>query len=135
MPTRFSNAHGSNATSLGLYLAQETYNFNGKSGGRRYTSVGLRLKGLSKGFNDNARTRGVVAHGAPYVSSNRAGRSEGCPAVTQERARTLLPKLANGGMVFLFAPDTRWMASDPWLETATRMLAANDVPVAGRQAN
>lgn len=135
VPTRFSNAHGSNATSLGLYLAQETYNFSGKSGGRRYTSVGLRLKGLSKGFNDNARTRGVVAHGAPYVSSTRAGRSEGCPAVTQERARTLMPKLAHGGMVFLFAPDSRWMAADPWLETATRMLAANDVPVAGRQAN
>jgi hypothetical protein len=135
VPTRFSNAHGSNATSLGLYLAQETYNFNGKSGGRRYTSVGLRLKGLSKGFNDNARTRGVVAHGAPYVSSTRAGRSEGCPAVTQERARTLMPKLSNGGMVFLFAPDSKWMAADPWLETATRMLAANDVPAAGRQAN
>lgn len=134
VPTRFSNAHGSNATSLGLYLAQETYNFNGKSGGKRYTSVGLRLKGLSKGFNDNARTRGVVAHGAPYVSSTRAGRSEGCPAVTQERARALMPKLANGGMVFLFAPDSKWMAADPWLETA-RLLAANDVPVAGRQAN
>lgn len=135
VPTRFSNAHGSNATSLGLYLAQETYNFRGKSGGQRYTSVGLRLKGLSRGFNDNARSRGVVAHGAPYVSSSRAGRSEGCPAVTQERARTLMPQLANGGMVFLFAPDSRWMASDPWLETATRMLASNDAPVAGRQAN
>ncbi|MBA3889588.1 MAG: murein L,D-transpeptidase catalytic domain family protein [Gemmatimonadaceae bacterium] len=134
VPTRFSNVHGSNATSLGLYLAQETYNFSGKASGKRYTSVGLRLKGLSKGFNDNARTRGVVAHGAPYVSATRAGRSEGCPAVTQERARTLMPKLSNGGMVFLFAPDTRWMAADPWLETA-KMLAANEAPVAARRAN
>ena len=133
VPTRFSNAHGSNATSLGLYLAQETYNFSGKSGGRRYTSVGLRMKGLSRGFNDNARARGVVAHGAPYVTASRAGRSEGCPAVEQSRARTLLPKLANGGMVFLFAPDTRWMAGDPWVSTA-RQLAANTTP-ATRTAN
>ncbi len=33
VPTRFSNAPGSAATSLGLYLAQETYGFSGKSGG------------------------------------------------------------------------------------------------------
>jgi hypothetical protein len=118
VPTRFSNRHGSNSTSLGLYLAQETYNFSGKSGGRRYTSVGLRLKGLSTGFNDNARARGVVAHGAPYVTASRAGRSQGCPAVTQQLARELLPKIANGGMVFLFAPDARWMSSDKWVVTA-----------------
>lgn len=126
VPTRFSNVHGSAATSLGLYLAQETYGFNGTSSGRRYTSIGLRLKGLSRGFNDNARARGVVAHGAPYVTPSRAGRSEGCPAVEQGLARTLLPKLANGGMVFLFAPDQRWMSSDPWV-AAARSLASNDI--------
>jgi hypothetical protein len=31
------------------------------------------------------------------------------------RAQRLLPELADGGMVFLFAPDSRWMASDPWV--------------------
>ena len=118
-PTRFSNASGSYATSLGLYLAQETYTFNGKSGGHRYSSIGLRLAGLSGDFNDNARARGVVAHGAPYVTSNSAGRSEGCPAMEQSRARVLLPKLANGGMVFHFAPDEKWIARDPWLVAST----------------
>jgi hypothetical protein len=118
IPKLFSNRHGSNATSLGLYLAQETYRFSGKAGGRRYSSIGLRLKGLSDGFNDNARARGVVAHGAPYVTASRAGRSQGCPAVTQELARELLPKLSNGGMVFLFAPDARWMKNDRWLAVA-----------------
>lgn len=132
VPTRFSNVHGSAATSLGLYLAQETYGFSGKAGGRRYTSIGLRLKGLSRGFNDNARARGVVAHGAPYVTPSRAGRSEGCPAVEERLARTLLPKLANGGMVFLFAPDQRWMSSDPWV-AAAKNLAANDVADAATQ--
>jgi hypothetical protein len=119
VPTRFSNASGSNATSLGLYVAKATYDFRGKSGGRSYRSVGLRLKGVSTGFNDNALARGVVAHGAPYVAPNRAGRSEGCPAMEPARAQDLLPKLADGGMVFLFAPDENWMARDPWVSAAT----------------
>jgi hypothetical protein len=115
IPTRFSNASGSNATSLGLYVAKATYAFRGKSGGQSYRSVGLRLQGVSKGFNDNAMARGVVAHGAPYVAANRAGRSEGCPAMEPGRAKELLPKLADGGMVFLFAPDENWMSRDPWV--------------------
>lgn len=115
IPTLFSNRHGSAATSLGLYLAQETYRFSGSSAGGRYTSIGLRLKGLSGAFNSNARSRGVVAHGAPYVTANRAGRSEGCPAVDQARAKKLMPMLANGALVFLFAPDERWLENDPWL--------------------
>lgn len=130
VPKLFSNRHGSNATSLGLYLAQETYRFSGKAGGRRYSSIGLRMKGLSDGFNDNARARGVVAHGAPYVTSNRAGRSQGCPAVTQELARELLPKLANGGMVFLFAPDARWMKGDRWVATAKAELGSTTTQTA-----
>lgn len=114
-PTRFSNRQGSNATSLGLYLAQETYGFSGTSSGRRYTSVGLRLQGLSGKYNSSARARGVVAHGAPYVTRDRAGRSEGCPAMEQGRARTLLPKIARGGPVFLFSPlDRTWMQEDRW---------------------
>jgi hypothetical protein len=115
VPTRFSNANGSNATSLGLYVARSTYAFRGHSGGQTYSSVGLRLMGVSSGFNDNALGRGVVAHGAPYVTATKAGRSEGCPAMEPTRAERLLPKLADGGMVFLFAPDENWMASDPWL--------------------
>jgi hypothetical protein len=115
IPTRFSNAIGSKATSLGLFLAESTYGFRGKAGGRSYTSIGLRLLGMSEGFNDNALTRRVVAHGAPYVTSDRAGRSEGCPAMEPARARRLLPKLADGGMVFLFAPDSSWMSGDQWV--------------------
>jgi hypothetical protein len=118
VPTRFTNASGSATTSLGLFVARETYSFSGKSGGRKYTSVGLRLDGLSQAFNDRALARGVVAHGAPYVTAKAAGRSEGCPAMEQDRAKRLLPKLANGGLVFLFAPDADWMAKDPWIASA-----------------
>lgn len=115
IPTRFSNASGSNSTSLGLYTTASTYAFSGKSGGRPYSSVGLRLNGKSKGFNDNALRRGVVAHGAPYVTATKAGRSQGCPALEQARAKRLLPMIANGSAVFLFAPDANWMAGDRWV--------------------
>lgn len=124
VPTLFSNRSGSAATSLGLYVAQETYAFSGKAGGRFYRSIGLRMKGVSEGFNDNARARGVVAHGAPYVTASGAGRSEGCPAVEESRAQRLLPKLANGAMVFLFAPEQSWLGADPWIAAAERLTDA-----------
>ena len=119
VPTRFSNVSGSEATSLGLYLAKDTYDFHGKTAGRSYRSIGLRLLGLSSGYNDKAGARGVVAHGAPYVTANKAGRSEGCPAMEPTRAERLLPQLAGGGMVFLFAPDPDWMSHDPQVVTST----------------
>lgn len=115
VPTRFSNASGSQSTSLGLYVTKALYDFRGKSGGRSYSSVGLRLQGVSTGFNDKALDRGVVAHGAPYVTPTKAGRSEGCPAMEPQRAKELLPKLAQGAMVFLFAPNSNWMENDPWV--------------------
>jgi hypothetical protein len=112
VPTRFSNAPGSAMTSLGLYVAQGLYQFVGHTGGQTYSSVGLRLQGVTPGYNDRALARGVVAHGAPYVSAAKAGRSEGCPAMEQQRARRVLPELANGGMVFLFAPDNNLIAEE-----------------------
>lgn len=116
VPTTFSNRPGSNASSLGLYLAQETYAFRGKVAGRAYTSVGLRMAGESGRFNDTARARGIVAHGAPYVTAGSAGRSQGCPAMEMARADRLLPLIADGGVVFLFsARDDAWMRDDPWL--------------------
>jgi len=111
VPTRFSNGFGSAMTSLGLYVAQELYRFTGHAGGMTYSSVGLRLQGVTPGSNDNARARGVVAHGAPYVSATKAGRSEGCPAMEEQRAERVLPELANGGMVFLFAPESQLLAT------------------------
>jgi hypothetical protein len=119
VPTRFSNAAKSAATSLGLYVTKALYAFSGHSGGRAYNSVGLRLDGKSTGFNDNALARGVVAHGAPYVTPNKAGRSQGCPAMEPSRAARLLPKLAEGAMVFLFAPDKNWLSRDPWVTART----------------
>ncbi|MBW3554070.1 MAG: murein L,D-transpeptidase catalytic domain family protein, partial [Gemmatimonadetes bacterium] len=119
IPARFSNTPGSYMSSLGLYVTQETYRFTGKSGGRRYSSVGLRLRGVSGEFNSAARRRGIVSHGAPYVSARDAGRSEGCPAMEEARAQRLLPLIRNGGLVYLFSPkDAEWMRADPWSRSA-----------------
>jgi hypothetical protein len=116
VPRTFSNRPGSKASSLGLYLAEETYTFRGNASGRLYSSIGLRMRGESGHFNDAARPRGVVAHGAPYVSAQDAGRSEGCPAMEQHRAHRLLPLLADGGIVFIYSPnDHVWLHADPWV--------------------
>jgi hypothetical protein len=125
VPTRFTNIQNSATSSLGLYLAQETYAFSGTSNGRRYRSVGLRLRGLSGSFNSAARSRGIVVHGAPYVTPAKAGRSEGCPAMEPDRAERLIPMIADGGVVLLFGPDERWLREDPWIHSARSRMAAS----------
>jgi hypothetical protein len=119
VPTVFSNRPGSYTSSLGLYLTEETYGFRGTANGKPYTSVGLRLRGESGRFNDAARERGIVVHGAPYVTAAAAGRSQGCPAMEPERAERLLPLIAHGALVFIYSPnDERWLNDGPWLRAA-----------------
>jgi hypothetical protein len=73
------------------------------------------MRGLSGIFNSRARERGVVIHGAPYVTAEKAGRSEGCPAMEPDRAERLLPLLGGGSLVFLFSPlDHEWLRLEPW---------------------
>ncbi len=115
VPSRFSNAANSRSTSLGLYVTKNQYAFTGHSHGQPYRSIAMRMDGKSTGFNDNALARGVVTHGAPYVGANRAGHSAGCSAMELSRARTLVPELANGSVVFLYAPNAQWLAKDPWV--------------------
>lgn len=82
MATSFSNIPESHQSSLGFYIAGETY--FGKHG------LSLKLDGQDKGINDLARERAIVLHGASYVSEDfiknngRLGRSFGCPAVSKE---------------------------------------------------
>ncbi|HAI46058.1 MAG TPA: hypothetical protein DCM50_05030 [Stenotrophomonas sp.] len=104
----FSNRDGSFMSSLGAFTAKETY-----MGGNGYS---LRLEGLEPGFNDHARDRAIVIHGAPYVNpamarlQGRLGRSLGCPAVRLTVARPLIDSLRGGAMVFAYYPDKEWLA-------------------------
>lgn len=112
---RFSNRDGSFMSSLGAFTAKETY-----MGGNGYS---LRLEGLEPGFNDNARDRAIVIHGAPYVNpaiarlQGRLGRSLGCPAVRLTVARPLIDSLRGGAMVFAYYPDKDWLARSRLLST------------------
>jgi hypothetical protein len=113
MATAFSNAVESNMTSLGLFRTAEAYvGHNGYS---------LRLDGLEKGTNDNARDRAIVIHGAPYVNAATAkangylGRSLGCPAVRPEIARQLIDTVKGGGLVFAYYPDRAWLGNSVYL--------------------
>lgn len=116
VPRHFSNRDGSKATALGVYTTGETYDFVGHANKRRYESVGLRLDGWSGRFNEAARGRRIVAHGAPYVTTKDAGRSEGCPAMEMGRAAKWLPVLAKGAVLFLYSPhDADWLSGDPWV--------------------
>lgn len=110
----FSNREGSYMSSLGMFTARETY-----MGGNGYS---LRLDGLEPGFNDRARERAIVIHGAPYVNpatalqQGRLGRSLGCPAVRLQVARSLIDSLSGGALVFAYYPDPQWLQHSQLLE-------------------
>ena len=112
-PTLFSNEPESFKSSIGLYRAAESY--VGKHG------YSLRLDGLEKGFNDRARERAIVIHGADYVNAatakaqGRLGRSLGCPAVRPEISRPLIDAVKNGGLVFAYYPDPTWLDTSTYL--------------------
>ena len=122
-PSFFSNASGSLATSLGLFVTGGTY-----VGSNGYS---LRLKGLEEGVNDMAFDRAIVMHGAPYVSRaaikalGRLGRSWGCPAVRKEVAKKMIDTLRGGSPVFAYYPESRWLSSSVFVrQTAPRAAAA-----------
>lgn len=91
--TKFSNASGSNASSLGYYYTAEVY--SGKWG------RSMRLDGLST-TNSNVRARAVVVHGADYVweSNRQAGRSWGCPALNLNIKDAVITKIMNGAVMY-----------------------------------
>jgi L,D-transpeptidase catalytic domain len=99
----FSNAAESFKSSLGFYATGEVY--NGKHG------LSLKLDGLEKGINDNARERAVVVHGADYVSESfikgnkRLGRSQGCPAIPVELNEKIINVIKDKSCLFIFHPS------------------------------
>lgn len=114
LATAFSNRSGSHMSSLGVFRTAESY-----VGANGYS---LRLDGLEPGFNDLARDRAIVIHGASYVSpeiaraQGRLGRSLGCPAVRPAIARDLIDRIRGGSLVFAYYPDTDWLAQSRLLE-------------------
>ncbi|WP_281636274.1 murein L,D-transpeptidase catalytic domain family protein [Flavobacterium marginilacus] len=99
----FSNTPESFKSSLGFYVTGEVY--KGKHG------ISLKLDGLDKGLNDNARDRAVVLHGADYVSESfiknhkRLGRSQGCPAVPVEYVSEIITMIKGQSCLYIYHPS------------------------------
>ncbi len=113
LATKFSNQPDTHRSSLGLFVTGDTY--TGQNG------YSLRLAGLDEGFNDRARERAIVMHGAPYVSPEfarahgRIGRSWGCPALRDGIAREVIDRVKGGGLLFVYYPDRDWLDSSKYL--------------------
>ena len=101
--TSFSNQNASFMSSPGFYITKETY--EGKNG------YSLKLEGIERGINDKAYERGIVIHGAAYVSDafvnaqGYIGRSQGCPAVPVQTNRPIINTIKNGTCVFIYHPS------------------------------
>ena len=101
--TRFSNVDDSYQSSLGFYVTGEVY--TGKHG------RSLKLDGMDNGYNDNARKRSIVVHGAAYVSQGtinalgRLGRSQGCPAVAPELAGQVIQTIEGKTVLYINGSD------------------------------
>lgn len=109
----FGNLKNSHLSSLGFYVTGEKY--QGQHG------ISLRLNGIEKGFNDQALSRGIVLHGAEYVSSDfiknngRLGRSLGCPAVPSRQSAELVSILQGGSCFFIYYPDSNYLKNSRFL--------------------
>lgn len=104
----FSNSAESFKSSLGFYATGEIY--NGKHG------MSLKLDGLEKGINSNARERAVVIHGAEYVSDSfirnnkRLGRSLGCPAIPLGLTKDIINTIKDKSCLFIYYPSKTYEA-------------------------
>jgi hypothetical protein len=117
----FSDRPGSKMSSLGLFRTGETY--WGKHG------FALRLDGLEPGFNERARERAIVVHGADYVGAGsitklgHLGRSWGCPAVGRDVSDSLINRISGGTALFAYYPDSRWLKGSDFLQCGVGSIA------------
>ena len=109
----FSNNNNSHQSSLGFYVTGATY--DGEHG------LSLKLDGMDHGYNDAAMDRGIVVHGADYVSekfiagNDRLGRSWGCPSVPDELKEPIINTIKDSTCLFIYYPESKYLASSFWL--------------------
>jgi hypothetical protein len=111
----FSNAAGSLQSSLGFFVTGDTY--NGEYG------YSLYLYGMDGSFNDKAKTRGIVVHGAPYVTRSflkeygKIGRSQGCPALPAGPHIKIIDTIRGGTCLFQFYDDKMYVRKSALLDS------------------
>jgi len=111
--TDFSNKMGSNKSSLGFYITENTY-----YGGSGYSLI---LNGLEQGINDRAKQRAIVIHGSKYVEPTRMasigkiGRSLGCPAIPKSMSKDIINVIKDGSLIYIYADDQEYLVDSPIL--------------------
>jgi hypothetical protein len=111
--TSLSNVDSSKQSNIGLLKTAETY--YGKHG------LSLKMDGLEAGFNNQARDRYIVIHGASYATegfvraNGRLGRSHGCPAIDPAVSKKIIEKIKGGSLVFGHYPDSGWLKRSRYL--------------------
>ena len=91
---QFSNTKNSWQSSLGFFKTSEMY--------KGINGISLRLDGLDGDYNDNARIRNIVVHGADYIDSLHVGYSKGCIAVPHDIAYEIINAIKNGNCLFVY---------------------------------
>lgn len=112
--SKFSNVPESHMSSLGFYLTGETYiGKHGKS---------LRLDGMEKGINDNARARAIVMHAATYAEKSfvtrhgRLGRSLGCPALPSDNFEAIIDLIKEKSCLFVHASEPHYRSQSVFIK-------------------
>lgn len=112
---KFSNVSNSYQSSLGFFITGEIYD------GKHEMSV--KLNGLERKYNTKALDRGIVIHGADYVSetyiqeNQRLGRSLGCPAVSQQVISSIAETIADGTCLFSYYPNRTYLRYSKFVNT------------------
>jgi hypothetical protein len=105
----FSNAMNSHKSSLGFYVTGGTY--MGSNG------FSMLLNGVEKGYNDKAKDRAIVMHGADYASEQMIrykgylGRSYGCPALPRPINKKVIETIKEGNCLFMYYPDHTYLSN------------------------
>ena len=111
----FSNRTHSFESSPGFYITQQIY--LGKHG------RSLKLLGCETGINNNALARGIVLHGADYVSerfiekNGYLGRSQGCPAVPVEMSEDIIESIKGGSCFFIYTSSKKYLSASALLKS------------------
>lgn len=109
----FSNKVSSYQSSLGFYVTGNPY--KGKHG------TSLELDGMEQGINDKAKQRAIVIHGADYVSPSfiqqqgYIGRSQGCPAVPNNKVATIIKAIQGASCLFVYAPNAQYLKQSEFI--------------------
>lgn len=114
LATTFSNVPESRTSSIGFFIAAETY--DGSNG------YSLRIDGIEKDINHNARKRDIVIHKADYVSQvfidqeGRLGRSWGCPAFPNEVSHAIIDIIKEGSCIFVYGEDDYYFKNSKYID-------------------